>query len=300
MSGTPSRIGANDGAALDFRSAASSAATSSPSSSALPFATARRAARTPRRRSGAAGIARHDQNGPAQHGWAPTPTERRFRQARRDEKRPRPLRDGVKALRDLRYVGLRMNARLVCGCLAAVLSGCPRSRPPAVDAGTARAVAERIPAIAEIPPPGPSADGREVDVPLRWIYLLEEPAPTGSTPYAVVGATVPCGFVPKFTVSDRSDGEVRLRMRAQRRDPDGAVCAGGTPVVELVSIGPLIPMGRCPPARIPVDAGAASVSLSTRSVVAVEDHADQRLLRRGPRVEAVAGVAHEAVAVGEP
>ncbi|MDO9018200.1 MAG: hypothetical protein Q8S73_14740 [Deltaproteobacteria bacterium] len=129
-----------------------------------------------------------------------------------------------------------MNARLVCGCLAVVLSGCPRSRPPPVDAAVARPDAERVPAVAEIPPPGPSADGQEVDVPLRWIHLLAEPAPTGSTPYAVVGATVPCGFVPRYTVSERAEREIRLRMRAQRGGPDGSACVAGRAVVELVSL----------------------------------------------------------------
>ena len=128
-----------------------------------------------------------------------------------------------------------MNARLVCGCLAVVLSACSRPRPPAVDAGAPGADVERVPAVAEIPPPGPSADGQEVDVPLRWIHLLAEPAPTGSAPYAVVGATVPCGFVPRYTVSERGEGEVRLRMRAQRRAVEGR-CEGGTAVVELVSL----------------------------------------------------------------
>ncbi|MDB4928818.1 MAG: hypothetical protein JWM10_1302, partial [Myxococcaceae bacterium] len=141
--------------------------------------------------------------------------------------------------RNLCYVDRRMNARVVCGCLAVVLVGCPRARAPAVDAGAPRADVERVPAVAEIPPLGPSADGQEIDVPLRWIHLLAEPAPTGSAPYAVVGAKVPCGYVPRYTVSERGDGEVRLRMRAQRRAVDGGHCEGGAPVVELVSLSQL-------------------------------------------------------------
>lgn len=129
-----------------------------------------------------------------------------------------------------------MNARVVCGCLAVVLSACSRPRPPAADAGAPRADAERVPAVVEVAPPGPSADGQEVDVPLRWIHLLSEPEPTGSTPYAVVGAAVPCGYVPRYTVSERVAGEVRLRMRARRRHLDGGRCEGATPVVELVSL----------------------------------------------------------------
>lgn len=134
-----------------------------------------------------------------------------------------------------------MNARhrSLCLALAALLAACPRARPRAHDAAVAPVDAERVPAIAEIPPPGPSADGAELDVPLRWIHLLAEPAPTGSTPYAVVGATVPCGFVPRYTVSERVEGEVHLRMRAQRRDGGAAGCVGGTPVVELVSLSQL-------------------------------------------------------------
>lgn len=131
-----------------------------------------------------------------------------------------------------------MNARLAWACLAVTLTGCPRSTPPAaVDAAAPRVDAERVPAVAEVPPMGPSADGSEVDVPLSWIYLLADPAPTGSTPYAVVGARVPCGFVPRYTVSDKLDGEVRLRMRAQRRPGDATHCEGGVEVVEQVSLG---------------------------------------------------------------
>ena len=121
------------------------------------------------------------------------------------------------------------------------LAGCNRTHvtAPSRDAGTARADVERVRAIAVVPPPGPSEDGSEIDVPLRWIHLLEEPAPTGSTPYAVVGATVPCGFVPRYVVSERGELVVRLRMRAQRRPPDGGACTVGAPVVELVSLSQL-------------------------------------------------------------
>lgn len=136
---------------------------------------------------------------------------------------------------NLCYVGRRMNARLVCGCLAVLLSGCPRSRPNApADASAPRVDAERVPAIAEVPPMGAAPDGSEVDVPLSWIYLLTDPAPTGSTPYAVLGARVPCAFVPRYTVSERGDGEIRLRMRAQRRD--AGHCEGSVEVVEQVSL----------------------------------------------------------------
>lgn len=130
-----------------------------------------------------------------------------------------------------------MNARLASACLMLLTSGCPRPRGTApADAGSPRVDAERVPAIAEVPPMGAAPDGSEVDVPLSWIYLLTDPAPTGSTPYAVVGARVPCGFVPRYTVSDRGEGEIRLRMRAQRRATDGGRCEGGVDVVEQVSL----------------------------------------------------------------
>lgn len=122
--------------------------------------------------------------------------------------------------------------------------GSPNAAPTALasDAG-----AERIAMIAQVPPPGPSPDGREIDVPLSWVYLVEDPAPTGSTPYAVVGAQVPCGYRPAFTASER-DAEnhtVRIRMRARwaRTEPppvDGRPTCGDVSVAtELVSLGQL-------------------------------------------------------------
>lgn len=79
--------------------------------------------------------------------------------------------------------------------------------PPPPDGG------ERI-RTTEAAPLGPSPDRREVDVPLAWIYLLTDPAPTGSTPHAVVGARLPCGYEPLYLTSTKDGRTVRIRMRA--------------------------------------------------------------------------------------
>lgn len=112
----------------------------------------------------------------------------------------------------------------------------------AADAGP-----QRVPMIAQVPEMGAAPDGREIDVPLTWMYLVEEPAPTGSTPYAAVGAQIPCGYRPMYTVSERDPerSTVRLRMRAQWNrpeppPPDGrSTCGDLTVATELVSLGQL-------------------------------------------------------------
>jgi hypothetical protein len=95
----------------------------------------------------------------------------------------------------------------------ALLSQCkppraPPQGPPRPDAGTRIAVTEAAPL-------GPSADRREVDVPLDWIYLLTDPAPTGRTPYAVVGARVPCGYEALYLTSEKDGSRVKIRFRAR-------------------------------------------------------------------------------------
>lgn len=127
---------------------------------------------------------------------------------------------------------------------ALVLAACGRKRaPPACPAPRDAAVdaAGRVRTIAEVPPPGRSADGREVDVPIAWIHLLAEPAPTGSAPAAVVGAEVPCGYRAHWANATRAGDEVRLRLRA-RWQGDGAPpatpapCPTPTPSVQIVSL----------------------------------------------------------------
>ena len=72
------------------------------------------------------------------------------------------------------------------------------------------------------PPGTPYADRREIDAPLSWFYLAEDPVPTGSSPEVIVGAELPCGYRPVF--GDVSDPVSPLRVRLH------AVYAGnGTP-----------------------------------------------------------------------
>jgi hypothetical protein len=89
---------------------------------------------------------------------------------------------------------------------------------------------------------GPSADRREVDVPLRWMHLLANPVPTGGGASVVVGAEIPCGYRPAWANAERVGDELRVRLRARwdREDrPPPAVpapCATPTPAVQIVSL----------------------------------------------------------------
>jgi hypothetical protein len=105
-------------------------------------------------------------------------------------------------------------ATLTRAALAALSGGCrPRLTHGPADASPADGGV--IVRVTESAPLGPSADRREVDVPIAWIHLLSEPAPTGSTPYAIVGARLPCGYGPLYGTSERQAGKVRIRLRAQ-------------------------------------------------------------------------------------
>ncbi len=89
----------------------------------------------------------------------------------------------------------------------------PAPRPARPDAG-----GERL-RVSESAPLGPSADRREIDVPLSWIHLLAQPIPTGSTAHAVAGAVVPCGYAAKYLTSSAEGRVVRIRLRAEWTQP---------------------------------------------------------------------------------
>ncbi|MFO0649536.1 MAG: hypothetical protein U0326_25100 [Polyangiales bacterium] len=150
---------------------------------------------------------------------------------------------------------------IVTAALFTTLAGCDGCRPKltrsapndaASDAGT-------IVRVTEAAPMGPSPDRREIDVPITWIHLLSDPAPTGSTPYAVVGARFPCGYGPLYGTSERAGGRVRIRLRGQWNAPgpvpatippcgdrpvrsflvsEGILRLGAWEVVDMVSHGP--------------------------------------------------------------
>ncbi len=128
--------------------------------------------------------------------------------------------------------------------LAWALAGCPRRDPPPaqpLDAGS-DAGGHRFRFIAEVPPEGPSPDRREIDLAVDWIFLVADPMPTGTAPYAFVHALVPCGYEPYFSASTRSEPDVNVRVRARWAGPGEpplhpAVCPRGT--TQLVSLGVL-------------------------------------------------------------
>ncbi len=112
---------------------------------------------------------------------------------------------------------MTLRATLALAALAALpgCNGCRARAAPDASAPAAPADAGTLVRVTEAAPLGPSPDRREVDVPIAWIHLLSDPAPTGSTPYAVVGARMPCGYGPLYGTSERAGGRVRIRLRAQ-------------------------------------------------------------------------------------
>jgi hypothetical protein len=110
---------------------------------------------------------------------------------------------------------------LIAAALFTTLTGSGGCRPKPTRAAPADASTDggTIVRVTEAAPMGPSADRREIDVPLTWIHLLSDPAPTGTTPYAVVGARFPCGYGPLYGTSERVGGRVRIRLRGQWSAP---------------------------------------------------------------------------------
>lgn len=112
---------------------------------------------------------------------------------------------------------------------------CP-AEPRVADAGA------RVRTIAAVPAMGPSSDRRDIDVPLRWMHLLANPAPTGSAPSVVVGAEVPCGYRAHWANAERVGDELRVRLRARwDRSDQGppavpAPCPTPTVSVQIVSL----------------------------------------------------------------
>jgi hypothetical protein len=90
-------------------------------------------------------------------------------------------------------------------------------------------------------PPGTVANsGRELDVPLSWLFVSEDPAPTGSAPNAIVGATLPCGYRAVYgTVSSPDASPLRVRVHALfdgAGDPHDARCRSLPLSVQMVSL----------------------------------------------------------------
>lgn len=109
--------------------------------------------------------------------------------------------------------------------------------------------------------PGHSAaetQNRVLDVPLAWIFLLEDPVPTGAGPLAYLGAELPCGYRPVSIVSGESVSPVTLRVLAQYQGT-------GTPD----------PSARCPEAvRLVRAAGMQPVRVGTLTVVDHTPHGE--------------------------
>lgn len=89
-------------------------------------------------------------------------------------------------------------------------------------------------------PPGTAIPGgREIDVPLAWIHVSDDPATTGSAPNAIVGATLPCGFRAVYGSVSPPESPLRVRIHAAfdgTGDPASARCPEPPVSVQIVSL----------------------------------------------------------------
>lgn len=91
-----------------------------------------------------------------------------------------------------------------------------------------------------VPPPGmPSVDELEIDAPLAWLFLREEPAPTGSAPEVIVGAELPCGYRAVYATVSPPVDPLRVRLRArfvEQGHGGGRQCSRRPVAVQFVSL----------------------------------------------------------------
>jgi hypothetical protein len=89
-------------------------------------------------------------------------------------------------------------------------------------------------------PPGTTIPGgREIDVPLSWIYVSDDPSPTGSAPNAIVGAQLPCGFHAVYGTVTPPESPLRVRIHASfdgPGEPASAECPERPVSVQIVSL----------------------------------------------------------------
>jgi hypothetical protein len=83
--------------------------------------------------------------------------------------------------------------------------------------------------------------GMFVNVPIQWVFLREEPVPTGAAPHAVIGAELPCGYRPLMAVEESQGTERRIRLRAGYVGPGrprdaGAPCVAPAAFIDFVSL----------------------------------------------------------------
>lgn len=103
-------------------------------------------------------------------------------------------------------------ALLVLGPVLGCKKKPPHTTVAVVDSGPRFSVPSVLPAVG-------TRSAREFDVPLAWLYLVEEPVPTGSAPDVIVGAEVPCGFVPLLGTVSPPETPLRVRLRVRFAGP---------------------------------------------------------------------------------
>jgi hypothetical protein len=143
-------------------------------------------------------------------------------------------------------VTLALGVASASSCRACGTSPAAPSRPAPTAApapGTAPAPDEgnfQIPA--NVREPGlPSISGLEYDVPVAWLFLTEDPAPTGAAPDVIVGAELPCGYRPVYGTVSPPVNPLRVRLRARfagpgRPDPAAVPCPTRNVAVQYISL----------------------------------------------------------------
>lgn len=127
--------------------------------------------------------------------------------------------------------------RLLPIVLGALITGACHGRRPAVPEDTGVDPSFHIPLVR--PPGTSSGDGREIDVPLAWVFVTDDPAPTGTAPNVIVGAELPCGYRPVYGTVSPPESPLRVRVHALFQGPgapSAAQCATRPVSVELISL----------------------------------------------------------------
>ena len=78
-----------------------------------------------------------------------------------------------------------------------------------------------------------------IDAPLAWVFLQEDPVPTGTSPNAIVAAELPCGYQPLYASAGRAVSPLTVRFHAvfNAATVGNAPCAQRPVSVQYVSLG---------------------------------------------------------------
>jgi hypothetical protein len=103
---------------------------------------------------------------------------------------------------------------------ASLASGCRKPEPIRREHKRDPSVDPRLHFPASITDPRALQSDRERDVPIAWLFLPEDPVPTGGAPNVVAAVELPCGFRPAYgTVSPAGVSPLAVRLHALYAGP---------------------------------------------------------------------------------